>query len=203
MAEDLTSSGPCCCLVTKFCLTLCNPRNWSTPGFPLLLCILEFAQILVHWVSDAIQLSHPFSSCLQFFLASWSFPTSQLFASGGQSISASATASILPMNIQGWFPLGLTGLISMLSKGLSRVFSSTTTQKHQFIKESTQPSLWSSSHVYDLKPLYILINILASEWPTHRWQSWANHKKPKSGWWPNSAIPHPFPKNSWTTPPTH
>ena len=70
--------------------------------------------------------------CLQSFLASGSLPVSWLFASGGQSIGASASASVLPMNIQGWFPLELTGLISFLSKGLSRVFSSTAIQKHQF-----------------------------------------------------------------------
>ena len=73
----------------------------------------------------------PFSSCLQSFPASGSFSISRLFASGGQSIGASASASILPINIQGWFPLGLTCLISLQSKGLSRVFSSTTIQKHQ------------------------------------------------------------------------
>ena len=73
----------------------------------------------------------PFSSWLQSFPVSGSFPMSQLFASGGQNIGASASASILPMNIQDWFPLGLTGLISLLSKGLSRVFSNTTVQKHQ------------------------------------------------------------------------
>ena len=77
------------------------------------------------------------------FLASVSFPMSQLFASDGQTIGASA--SILPMNIQGWFPLGLTGLISLLSKGLSKDFSSTTVQKHQFL--GTQPSLWSNCHI--------------------------------------------------------
>ena len=71
-----------------------------------------------------------FSSCLQSFWASRSFPVSQLFISGGQSIGASALASVLPMNIQGWFPLGLTGLISLLSRGFSRIFSSTTVQKH-------------------------------------------------------------------------
>ena len=86
-----------------------------------------------------------FSSCRQSFPASWSFPVSQLFASGGQSVGASAAASVLPMIIQDWFPLGLTGLISCLSKGLSRVFSSTTVQKCQFI--SSQPSLWSNSHI--------------------------------------------------------
>ena len=70
-----------------------------------------------------------------------SFQMSQLFASGGQSIGASASSSVLPVNIQGWFPLGLTSLIPLMSKGLSRVFSNTTTQKHQFF--SAQPSLWS------------------------------------------------------------
>ena len=72
----------------------------------------------------------PFSSYLHSFPASGSFPVSQFFPSGGQSIRASASASVLPMTIQGWFPLGLTGLISLLSKGLSRVFSNTTVQKH-------------------------------------------------------------------------
>ena len=74
----------------------------------------------------------PFSSCLQCFRESGSFLMSQLFASGGQSIRASASASVLPMNIQDWFPLRLTGLISLQSKGFSRVFSKTTVQKHQF-----------------------------------------------------------------------
>ena len=73
-----------------------------------------------------------FFSCLQYFPASGSFPMSQFFASGGQSIGASASASVLPVNIQDWFPLGWTGWISLLSKGLSRVFSNTTAQKHQF-----------------------------------------------------------------------
>jgi len=81
----------------------------------------------------------PFSSCLQSFLASGSFQMSQLFASGGQSIGVSASPSVLPMNIQNWFPLGLTGWISLQSKGLSRVFSNTTVQKHQFF--SAQLSL--------------------------------------------------------------
>ena len=81
----------------------------------------------------------PFSSHLQSFPASGSFPMSQFFASGAQSIGASASASVLPMNIQDWFPLGWTGWISLLSKGLSRVFSNTTVQKHQFF--NTQLSL--------------------------------------------------------------
>ena len=109
----------------------CNPMDCSTPGFPVLYHLPELAQTHVHWVGDAIWSSvTPFSSCLQSFPASGSFPMSLLFASGGQSIGASA--SVLPMNTQGWFPLGWTGLISLQSKRLSRVFSNTTVQKHQF-----------------------------------------------------------------------
>ena len=84
-------------------------------------------------------------SCPQSFPASKCFPMSQLFESDGQSIGASVSASVLPVNIQGWFPLGLTGLI-LLSKGLSRVFSNTIIQKHQFF--SDQPSLWSNCHIH-------------------------------------------------------
>ena len=81
----------------------------------------------------------PFSSCLQSFPASGSFPMSQFFATGGQSVGASALASVLPMNIQNWFPLGWTGWISLQSKGLSRVFSNTTVQKHQFFEPPGKP----------------------------------------------------------------
>ena len=88
----------------------------------------------------------PFFSCPQSFPTSWSFPVSQLFASGGRSIGASASASVLPVNIQGWFPLGLTGLISLLFKGFSRVFSNTTVWKYQFFR--AQPSLRSNSHIH-------------------------------------------------------
>ena len=209
---------------------LCDPRDCSTPVFPLLHCLPEFAQTHVHWVGDAIQPSHPLSSPSPFafslsqhqeplvtqtvkslpavwetrvqflcwedplekemathysilawrihgchgylggileepsrlqsmglqsqtrlsnftftFPASGSFPMSWLFVSGSQSIGASTSASTLPMNIQGWFPLGLTDLTSLQCKGLSRVFSSTTVQKHPFF--SVQPSLWSNSHI--------------------------------------------------------
>ena len=86
----------------------------------------------------------PFSSCLQPFPASGSFPMSQYFSSGSQSTEASA--SVLPMNIQYWFPLGLTGLTSSQSRGLSRVFCNTTVQKHQLF--STQPSLWPNSPIH-------------------------------------------------------
>ena len=88
----------------------------------------------------------PFFSRLQSFPASWSLQMSQLFTSGGQSIGVSALASVLPMNIQDWFPLGWTGLISLQSKGPSGVFSSTTVQKHQFF--SAQLSLQSNSHIH-------------------------------------------------------
>ena len=83
-------------------------------------------------------------SCPPSFQALGSFPMSWLFVSAGQTVVITASVSVLPMNIQGWFPLRLTDLISLLSKGLSRVFSSTTVWKHQFF--SAQPSLWSSSH---------------------------------------------------------
>ena len=88
----------------------------------------------------------PFSSCPQSFPASGSFPMSYLFSLGGQTIGASASASVLPINIQDWFPLELTGLISLPSKRLWRVLSSTTVQKHQFL--SSQPSLWSNSQIH-------------------------------------------------------
>ena len=100
--------------------------------------------LLCHWCHLTISSSVvPFSSCVQSFPASGSFLKSQFFTSGGQSIGASASASVLPMNIQGWFPLGLTDLISLLSKG--QVFSSTTVWKHQFL--GTQPFLLPSSHI--------------------------------------------------------
>ena len=102
---------------------------------------------LIGWCHPTISSSViPFSSCLQSFPASGSFSMSQFFASGGQSIGVSASASVLPMNIQDWFPLGWIGWISLHSKGLSRVFSNTTVQKHQFF--STQSSLWSNSHIH-------------------------------------------------------
>ena len=96
------------------------PHGLQHTGFLVLHCLSRFAQTHVHWISDAIQPSHPLSSP-QYFRASGSFPVSQLFASGGQITGASASASVLPMNIQGWFPLVFTGLISLQSKGLLRL----------------------------------------------------------------------------------
>ena len=138
----------CCCSVNKLCPTLRDLMGCSTPGFPVLHHFPDLAQINVHWISDAIQpsylLSSPSSFCLQSFPVSGAFTMSWLFSLGGQSIGASASASVLPMNTQGWFPLRLTGLLSLRSKGLSVVFSNTAVWKHQFF--SAQSSLWSNSH---------------------------------------------------------
>ena len=135
--------------LTQSCLTLYNTMDCSMPGLPVHNQLPEFAHIHSLRVGDAIQpISSsviPFSSCLQYFPASGSFAVSQFFTSGGQSIGASSSASALPMNIQDWFPLGLTGLI-LQSKGFSRVLSNTTVQKHQFF--GVQLSLWFNSHIY-------------------------------------------------------
>ena len=135
-----------CCSVAQSCPNLCNPMDCSTSGFPVIHYLLELAQTHVHWVGDAIQPSHPLLS-----LSPPAFNLSQhqgLFqwvSSLHQVVGASASASVLPMNIQGWFPIGLTDLLSLLSKGLSRVFSSTIVWKHQFF--GAQPSLWSNCHI--------------------------------------------------------
>ena len=103
------------------------PCPSPTPGVHLNSCPLSW------WCHPTISSSVvPFSSCLQSFPASGSFQMNHLFSSGGQSTGVSASTSVLPMNIQDWFPLGLTGWISLQAKGLSRVFSNTTVQKHQF-----------------------------------------------------------------------
>ena len=134
----------CCCSFDKLCLTLLTP--WTAT------CQASLSSLSPKVCSNSCSLSQwchpaiiPFSSCPQSFPASWSFPVTQLFTLGDQIIGGdSAATSVLPMNMQGWFPLGLTGLI-LLSKELSRAFSSTTIQKHQFF--SAQPSLWYNSHI--------------------------------------------------------
>ena len=108
--------------------------------------LLKLVSIESVMPSNPLNLCCPFFSDPQSFPASGSFPVSQFFTSGGPSIRASASASVLPMNIQGWFPLGLTALISLQSKGPSRVFSNAIVRKHEFF--STQPSLWSISHIH-------------------------------------------------------
>ena len=128
---------------------LCDPMNRSTPGLLVHHQLPESTQTHVHWVGDPIQpfyLIVPFSSCPQSFPASGSFPMSQLFTSGDQSIGVSALTPVLPMNIQDWSPLGWTGWISLQSKGLSRVFSNTIDQKHHFF--GTQHSLRSNSRIH-------------------------------------------------------
>ena len=137
----------CCRSVTKSCLTLYDPHELqhsrlSCHSLSSWVCS-NLGCPLSWWYHQTISSSAAlFSSCPQSFPALRSFPVSRLFISGGQSIGASESA--FPMNFQGWFPLGLTGLI-LLSKRLSRV-SSSTVQKHQFF--STQPSLWSNSHIH-------------------------------------------------------
>ena len=139
----------CCCSIAKSCPSLWTPwtaAHQACLSFTISPSLLRFISIESVMPSNQLILCRPFSSCPQSFPASGSFPMSQLFASGGQSIDVSVSASVLLMNIQGWFPLGLTGLISLLSKRLSRVFSSTTVWKHQFF--GVQPSLWSNSHTH-------------------------------------------------------
>ena len=127
MSNSLQSHGlqhaklTCLSLFPRVCSNLCPLSLWWYPT-----------------VSPSVT---PFSYCLQSYQASGTFPMSWIFTSGGQSIGASTSVSVLPMSIQDWFPLGLTGLI-LLSKGLSRVFSSTTVWRHQFF--SVQPPLWSN-----------------------------------------------------------
>ena len=121
--------------VAQLCLTLCNLMGCSMPGFPVHHQLPEPASNSCpssRWCHPTISSSVVPFSCLQSFPASGSFLMSQFFASGSQTIGISASTSILPMNIQVWFPLGMTGWISLQSKGLSRVFSNTTVQKHQF-----------------------------------------------------------------------
>ena len=115
---------PCRSVSPRFCWNPC-PLSW--------------------WCYPTISSSVALFSCSQSFPTQRSFPLSQHFPSGGQCTGASASAAVLPMNIQGWFPIGLTALISLQSKGLSRVLPTTTIQKEQFF--STQPSLWSNCHI--------------------------------------------------------
>ena len=142
-SEEQGSLG---CSVTKSCPTVCHPVDCSTPSFPSLLPgVCPNSCLLSQWSHPTILSSAaPFSFCLQSFPAPRTFLVSQLVALGGQNIGASALASDYAVNIQSWLPLGLTVLI-LPSKGLSKVFSSTTIRKHQFF--GTQLSLWVNSHI--------------------------------------------------------
>ena len=147
-----SSCWGCFCSVTLLCPALCDPMDCSMLGFPVLHYLPRFAQTHVHLVDDAIQPSHPLLLQLlltSIFLSIRVFSNELVLHIRWPRISwffTSASAAVLPMNIQDWFPLGLTGLISLLSKRLSRVFSSTTIWKHQFF--GTQFSLWSNFHIY-------------------------------------------------------
>ena len=129
-------------------VTFCDSKDDSTPGLPVPHHLPEFAQVHVHCVGDVVQPFHPLMpsspSALNLSLASGTFVVSHLFTWDDQNTGASASASVLPVNIQGWSPLRLTGLISLLSKGFTGVFSSTMIWRHQFF--GVLPSFWSSSH---------------------------------------------------------
>ena len=139
----------CCCSVLS-CQTLCDipwiAASQAPPFFTISQSLHRFMSI------ESVMLFNHLILCFALLLWTWIFPSirvhplSQLFASGDQNIGASASASVLPMNIQDWFPLGLSGLISLLSKGLSRVFPNTTVQKHQFFH--AQLSLRSNTHIH-------------------------------------------------------
>ena len=137
-------------LVAQSCPTLCDPMNHSMPGLPVhhpTPGVYPNSCPSSRWCHPTISSSViPFSSCPQSLPALGSFPMSQLFAWGGQSIGVSPSASVLPMNTQDWSPLGWTGWISLQSKGLSRVSSNTTVQKHQFF--GAQLSSQSNSHIH-------------------------------------------------------
>ena len=149
-----TSSYLCCCCSAADSLPLHGLLHARLPCPSLSLGVCSNSCPLSWWCFLTISSSAVPFFCLQSFPASGSFPMTRPFTPGGQSIGASALAPVLPINIQGWFPLGLTGLISLQSKGLSRVFPSTKVRKHQFF--GAQPCLWSDSH--------ICIWLLARQW---------------------------------------
>ena len=135
-----------CCSITQLCPILHNPMEGSTTGLPVPHQLPSWCPSH-QWCHPTISSSVvPSSSCLQSFPASGSFPMSQFYESSGHCIGASTSASVLPMNTQDWFPLGLIDLISLQSKGLPRLFSNITVQKHQFF--GAQLSLWSNSHIH-------------------------------------------------------
>ena len=146
----------CCCSVTKLSPILCDPMDWSTPGFPVLQHPRTCSNScqLSRWCHPTIMLCHPLLLCPPSFPATGSFPMNWLFASGGQSLRASASATVLPMNIQGWFPLGLAGLISLLSKGLLKSL----VQYHS----SKASGLWHSAFL-----MVQLSHLLHDYWKNH------------------------------------
>ena len=156
-----------CLLVTKSCPTLCNPWTLARQAsvcYTISRSLVRFMSIESIMLSNLLILCCPLLLLPSIFPVSGSFPMSQLFASGGQSIGASASVSVPSMNIQGWFPLVLTGLISLQSKGLSRVFSNTAVQKHEFLSARFPygPALTSihdywKNHSFDYMEFYLYI----------------------------------------------
>ena len=141
-------------LVAQLCPTLCNPMNCSTPGLPVhhQLPVYPNWCPLIRWCHPTISSSVvPFSACPQSFPASGSFPVNRLYASGGQRIAVSASASILAMNIQDWFPLGLTGLISVLSKGLKTLLQHHSSSALSFLYSPALTSIrdYWENHSFD------------------------------------------------------
>ena len=135
--------------VAQLCPTLCNPMDCSTPGLPVhhqSQSLLKLISIKLVMPSNPLILCRPLLLLPSIFPSTGSFPVSQFFASGGQSFGVSASPSVLPMNIQDWFPLGWTGWISLQYQGLLRVFPNTTVQKHQFF--GAQLFLWPNSHIH-------------------------------------------------------
>ena len=138
-------------LVSHSVMSVDSATSWTVAcqaflSFTVSLSLLKLMSLSRWYHPTTLFTVAHFFSCPQPFPASGSFPMSRLFTSGSQSIGVSASVSVLPMNTQDWFPLGWTGWISLQSKGLSRIFSNTTVQKHQFF--GIQPSLWSNSHLY-------------------------------------------------------
>ena len=168
---------PCPSPTSWACLSSCPSSRWCHPT-----------------ISSTVV---PLSSCLQSFPASRSFQMSQFFASGGQSIGVSASASVLPMNIQDWFPLGLSGLISLQSKGLSRVFSNTTVQKHQFFSAQLSLSSFLKERKWKKVKSLSRVRLFVTPW------SIAQQAPPSMGfsrqeYWSGLPFPSPYPA-SWET----
>ena len=137
---------PCCCSVTQLCLTLCDPMDYSTPGFPVLHYLLEFAQTHVLWISDAIQPSHLLSSPSHYAVNLSQHPGFFYWVGSSHQV-----AKVCQRNDQGWFPLGFTDLISLLSKGLSRSLLQTTVGKHQHLLPTKLPFPWKQQLELDME----------------------------------------------------
>ena len=164
------------------CVTLWTKTCQVSLTFTISQSLLKFMSIESVILSNHLILCHSLLLSPSIFPSireKDSFPKSRVFTSGGQSIEASASASVLPKNSQGWCPLGLTGLISLQSKGLSRVFSSNAIWNHQFF--SVQPSLWSKSHIYTYHPksyyLYLNVSRICPLCSITHWQHihWSHH----------------------------